>query len=275
MPETEDLYEILQVHPAAQPEIIQAAYRKLAQLYHPDRNPSRDGTAKMTRINDAYEMLSDPKKRAAYDKSRKAQASSAKTEAEEPERRNRRPAWMHPDSWQYYDDGDLAEVCAQMGWQCSDSDEYVQAIEHFNTATELDPCNARAFSGRGRAYRELSVYWKAIEDLTTAIRLDPRDNVTYRERGVAYSHLGEWQNAIENLNVAVSLNPGDARALMARGLAHEKQGEFSWAIDDMNRAIEIEPDNPMHYFMRGFAWEALGLYDLANVDFETSNMMDF
>ncbi len=37
MPETEDLYEIMQVHPSAHPEVIQAAYRRLAQLYGPDR----------------------------------------------------------------------------------------------------------------------------------------------------------------------------------------------------------------------------------------------
>ena len=40
MPESEDLYEILQVHPSAHPEVIQAAYRRLALLYHPDHNPS-------------------------------------------------------------------------------------------------------------------------------------------------------------------------------------------------------------------------------------------
>ena len=67
-PESADLYEILQVHPTAQPEVIQTAYRRLAQIYHPDRNPAADASARMAEINRAYEVLSDPQQRAAYDR---------------------------------------------------------------------------------------------------------------------------------------------------------------------------------------------------------------
>ena len=70
MPETEDLYEILQVHPSAHPDVIQAAYRRLALLYHPDTNPAPDASEMMARVNRAYEVLSDPEKRSEYDRSR-------------------------------------------------------------------------------------------------------------------------------------------------------------------------------------------------------------
>ncbi len=70
MPEAEDFYEILQVHPSAHLEVIQAAYHRLAQLYHPDRNPYPDASARMTDINRAYEVLSNPTRRAEYDRSR-------------------------------------------------------------------------------------------------------------------------------------------------------------------------------------------------------------
>ena len=73
MPETEDLYEILQVHPTAHPDVIQAAYRRLALLYHPDKNPSQEAAGMMKRLNLAYETLSDPNRRAAYDRTRGAQ----------------------------------------------------------------------------------------------------------------------------------------------------------------------------------------------------------
>ena len=73
MPETEDLYEILQVHPSAHPDVIQAAYRRLALLYHPDKNPSQEAAEMMKRLNLAYETLSDPNRRAAYDRTRGAQ----------------------------------------------------------------------------------------------------------------------------------------------------------------------------------------------------------
>ncbi len=75
MPETQDLYEILQVHPSAHPDVIDAAYRRLALLYHPDKNPSPEAAERMKRINLAYEILGDPNKRAAYDRTLDAQQS--------------------------------------------------------------------------------------------------------------------------------------------------------------------------------------------------------
>ena len=67
----EDLYRILQVDPAADPEVITAAYRRLAVKYHPDTNPSPDAHARMQRINDAYAVLSDETKREVYDRNRR------------------------------------------------------------------------------------------------------------------------------------------------------------------------------------------------------------
>ncbi len=65
-----DLYEILQLHPSAEPDIIQAARRRLTLRYHPDRNSSPDAAEVMLRVNYAYEILSDPERRAAYDLNR-------------------------------------------------------------------------------------------------------------------------------------------------------------------------------------------------------------
>lgn len=76
MPEPDDLYEILQVHPSAHPEVIQAAYRRLAQIYHPDRNPSPDAAERMAEINRAWDVLRDPARRAAYDRERSGDGSN-------------------------------------------------------------------------------------------------------------------------------------------------------------------------------------------------------
>ena len=61
-------YAVLQVSPQADAEIIRAAYRNLMQRYHPDRNPGDLQAAEMAvRVSQAYEILSNPEKKAAYD----------------------------------------------------------------------------------------------------------------------------------------------------------------------------------------------------------------
>lgn len=67
-----DLYAELGVTPQAEPEVIRAAFRALAQRYHPDRQVAASAlwAAKMARINLAYNVLSQPERRHAYDASR-------------------------------------------------------------------------------------------------------------------------------------------------------------------------------------------------------------
>ena len=65
-----DYYIILQVDLRAEPEVIQAAYRRLAAKHHPDVDPSPEAMERMKLLNAAYEVLSDPVKRREYDVSR-------------------------------------------------------------------------------------------------------------------------------------------------------------------------------------------------------------
>ncbi|HLZ72836.1 MAG TPA: J domain-containing protein [Dehalococcoidia bacterium] len=67
----EDYYEILQVSPRADAEVIEAAYRVLARRLHPDRNASPAATAAMARLNAAWETLGDALSRDAYDRQRR------------------------------------------------------------------------------------------------------------------------------------------------------------------------------------------------------------
>jgi tetratricopeptide (TPR) repeat protein len=66
-----DLYEVLQVSPNADLDIIEAAYKRLASKWHPDRNPGDvSASERMKLISAAYTTLSDPNKRRKYDSKR-------------------------------------------------------------------------------------------------------------------------------------------------------------------------------------------------------------
>lgn len=64
-----DYYEVLEVQRNAQAEEIKKAYRKIAMKYHPDRNPGdKQAEEKFKEAAEAYEVLSNPEKRAKYDR---------------------------------------------------------------------------------------------------------------------------------------------------------------------------------------------------------------
>lgn len=76
----QDYYAMLGVPPGATPQEIRHAYHRLARLHHPDLNKQgRDDLIKL--LNEAYAVLRDPIKRAAYDELRARQAA-AKREPE-------------------------------------------------------------------------------------------------------------------------------------------------------------------------------------------------
>ena len=75
-----DCYEVMQLSPNADSETISRVYRLLAARYHPDNRESGD-SEKFIRLSQAYQILSDPEKRARYD--------AGRHEAVRPERRKR------------------------------------------------------------------------------------------------------------------------------------------------------------------------------------------
>ncbi len=65
-----DYYDILGLSKSASASEVKKAYRKLALKYHPDKNPNNEEAAKeqFVKIGEAYEVLSDPSSRSAYDR---------------------------------------------------------------------------------------------------------------------------------------------------------------------------------------------------------------
>ncbi len=84
MTDQQDLYKLLQVDSEADPEVIQAAYRRLAQKFHPDLASGPEAAERMVAINGAWEVLGDPVRRAEYDREREQARIAAASPAAAP-----------------------------------------------------------------------------------------------------------------------------------------------------------------------------------------------
>ena len=65
--EYKDYYKVLGLTKAATPDDIKRVYRKLARIYHPDISKEDNAEEQFKEVGEAYEVLKDPEKRAAYD----------------------------------------------------------------------------------------------------------------------------------------------------------------------------------------------------------------
>lgn len=85
-----DYYKLLGVSPGANLTEIKRAYRRLARMHHPDLNAQAQDE-QIKRLNEAYEVLSDSRKRAAYDEQRRQARQRAKAERLQREQAQREP----------------------------------------------------------------------------------------------------------------------------------------------------------------------------------------
>lgn len=72
-----DPYAILGLAREATPQQVATAYRRLAKQFHPDLHPDKEVAARMRRLNEAWEILSSPERRAAHDAGRPVRPKTA------------------------------------------------------------------------------------------------------------------------------------------------------------------------------------------------------
>src|SRR5437763_1337104 len=107
------LYDVLQVSQAAEEPVIQAAYRALARANHPDLNRGDSAAERMRELNEAYDLLSDPRRRAVYDLGLHQQRSGLVELDDEPGQiRRRTTCWRCSDPLE----GGFARYCGDCHW---------------------------------------------------------------------------------------------------------------------------------------------------------------
>jgi tetratricopeptide (TPR) repeat protein len=133
--------------------------------------------------------------------------------------------------------------------------KWVDAIDEFNKALEINPKLATTFIYRGNAYANKGQSDKAISDFTKAIKINPKYVKAYFRRSGVYFKKGQYDKAIADLNKAVEINPKYDKAYISRAFTYaEGKGQYDKAIFDYTRAIEINPKLAGAYISRGLIY---------------------
>ena len=115
------------------------------------------------------------------------------------------------------------------------------AIAHYSAAIACAPRSALAYRLRGDARRDTGYVYRTIADYDEALRLAPDDAETYLRRGEAFRAQGDRKRALADYEAALRLKPALITALRPIGHTWFIEGEFALAAE-LLRFSEIDPD---------------------------------
>ena len=224
-----DYYKTLGVSKDASADDIKKSFRKLARKYHPDVSKEADAQARMAEVNEAYNVLSDPEKRKAYDElGDPSQYAGARGQGFTPP-----PGWNHQEF--HFSDGDGAEGFAGMhGGQ-----DYSSFFEELFGQAQRQ--RRRAQSGpppdmRGR-------------DQHSVIELDVPDSYAggthhLQLRGVEMDAQGHAHETVRELQVTIpkGVREGQMIRLAGQGSPGLGKGEAG----DLLLEVRFRPDKRWH-----------------------------
>jgi curved DNA-binding protein CbpA len=158
-----DYYDVLQVSPTAEPDTIHRVYRLLAQRFHPDNNETGD-EGRFREIQEAYDVLSSPEKRARYDISHQG---------------------LRKERWRLVSNGARAE-------NDFDMEQLVRLtlLEVLYTRRRMEPGNPGVYSpdleemlGRPREHLEFTIWYLVQKKM---LHRDDNSRLTITAEGVEY-----------------------------------------------------------------------------------------
>jgi len=152
---------------------------------------------------------------------------------------------------------------------------YEEAIDKYKKAAEYDPNNAVIYNNLGDCHYRLGEpeeYINAINIYNKALELNDRYLKAYYNRGLAFACLQDYTKAIQDFEKVIELNPSFAEAYHIRGLAYhyrastrtdslEIEKDLDFAVKDYRKSLELSPD-----FTECSYHLALALYDFSEYD---------
>ncbi|MEK6325107.1 MAG: DnaJ domain-containing protein [Acidobacteriota bacterium] len=258
-----DYYEVLGVTRQATTAEIKTAYYDLAKKYHPDRYHQRDSgnlrnklEALFASITQAYETLSQPAQRAAYDeKIRKASGSVSQPLPAPPPLSNPEPAatGSRASDEERAPSGDLKSSNGQPrntdpSLRVHVESPGAEAIPGTGMGgPQLPPAQrAEHYYQQGRARFERKEYHAAVHLLREAIKLDSSRAPYHFHLGIALIRNPRTRrDAEQHLARAAELEPYNAQIRVKLGLLYKEAGLSKKAENYFREALQLDPDNPV------------------------------
>ncbi len=248
---TRDYYEVLQIRRGASHAEVHAAFRRLAKLYHPDKNPHRVRWAesKMHELLGAYEVLNDEHRRAAYDRQRASTNRSIMSFAERMKSRPDDPCAQSRLVLYYLVHGDFdqaIELHEKLAFRCTT----FSLADHLDEYDYLDALFllGEAYEAREQWHTAARFYWEAYEREKSGPRkryffedLKDRLRVLFSQRLVRGL---EPEGVLRNYRRALALGIGDrdAAILYKKIAAVENQlGRREAAVAALDQAKRLCP----------------------------------
>ena len=255
---TADFYEVLGVGRHASTAEIKTSYYQLAKKYHPDRHHQRESDDLRGKletlfglITQAYDTLSQPGARAAYDeKIRRASgtlATSSGAASAVGEKANEHSVRKEDRSR----DGESGSIPRQPDTSGSFSQASLEtpsteaAFSTRKSGPQLPPAQmAELYYQQGRARFERKEYHAAVHLLREAIKLDSSRAPYHYHLGIALIRNPRTRRDAEaHLTKAAELEPYNAQIRLKLGLLYKEAGLFKRADYYFREALQLDPDN--------------------------------
>jgi tetratricopeptide (TPR) repeat protein len=151
-------------------------------------------------------------------------------------------------------------------------ENYVDAIDQFTKAIELDPDFDKAYIARADAYEKVGKLKEAALDYDRASTFLDKTEIFYAA-GRLYYELGEYETAIERIDVALELKRTNMEAYHMLSKTYLAQGKYNEALEECNAALGLK-ENSENFYLRGTINDKLGNLEFAEEDYEKSIRRD-
>ena len=141
--------------------------------------------------------------------------------------------------------------------------QYVEAVQHLERATSIDPQNAEAFYNLAIVHMEMRKFERAKEDLTRAISVVPSSAAYQEKLGTVLIEVKDWNGARKALEKAVELEPSLFKAYYKLGQVLEELDDQQSALQRYTQSIENGPRFLPAYNALGSLYADLGYSDHA------------